>query len=556
MKQIDIIKTYGQKRCLVVDDVPDLRTALKRYLIDFGASQVDTSGSAEEAIELCQRNQYDMVISDYNLGTGKSGQQLLEEIRFHGYLKNTSLFIIITAEAHSEFVLHALEFQPDEYINKPITRESLRPRLDQALLKNEALYPIKDALDTRNEQSALNACEKLLKSPGKYESDIKRIYGDLLTKYEQLPKAKALYEELLTQKDALWIKLGYARILILLQELEQAEDILLDVRDQHNYCVEALDLLGKVSEMRGNYERAQHEVASAAKLSPRSVQRQRNLGEIAVKNADLNAEVNAFRNALKLSKNSCHEKAEDYLRLSESLIDLGRSAPERLADATLEALDTLKQLEKRYSSHPIYQIRGKQLAADAFDLRAEEKHAQHAVEIAKKTLENIRLSVLSNTPIDLSLQCARSFMERGEFDESEVLLQEIAQINDDPEYSIQIDKLLRDPVTQEGIQYAAKENRLGISLYQQKNYVGAISAFLRVLDDIPNHIGLNLNLVQALISQAKAVEQLHQSSQHTVDMCFKRVGNIDEESKHYERFMYLQRQYEKLRAHTESNSSA
>jgi len=112
MKQIDIIKTYGQKRCLVVDDVPDIRASLKRILIDFGSVNVDTAGNAEEAIDICQRNQYDIVLSDYNLGSSKNGQQLLEELRFHGLLKNTALYIMITAESASQYVLHALEYQP------------------------------------------------------------------------------------------------------------------------------------------------------------------------------------------------------------------------------------------------------------------------------------------------------------------------------------------------------------------------------------------------------------------------------------------------------------
>ena len=94
MKQIDIIKTYRQKKCLVVDDVPDIRASLKRILIDYGSSDVDMAGSAEEAIEICEKKYYDIVLADYNLGPGKNGQQLLEELRFHGRLKHTAMFLL------------------------------------------------------------------------------------------------------------------------------------------------------------------------------------------------------------------------------------------------------------------------------------------------------------------------------------------------------------------------------------------------------------------------------------------------------------------------------
>jgi len=161
MKQIDIIKTYSQKRCLIVDDMPDARAQLMRILKDYGSSNVDSVGNAEEAVDICTKKQYDLVIADYNLGQGANGQQLLEELKHQKLLQNTALFIMITAENASHYVLHALEYAPDDFLQKPISRDSLRPRLDAALLKNEYLAEIKQALDQGKAGKAIGVAESL-----------------------------------------------------------------------------------------------------------------------------------------------------------------------------------------------------------------------------------------------------------------------------------------------------------------------------------------------------------------------------------------------------------
>ena len=119
MLQIDVIRIYKNKRCLVIDDYPDIRASIKRMLNKFGAMNVDTASTGEEAMELCQKYSYDIVLADFNLGEKKSGQQILEEIRYRNLLKHSSLYIMITAETTRDKVYSAIENQPDAYIAKP-----------------------------------------------------------------------------------------------------------------------------------------------------------------------------------------------------------------------------------------------------------------------------------------------------------------------------------------------------------------------------------------------------------------------------------------------------
>ena len=552
LKQIDIIRTYSQKRCLVIDDVPEIRTSLKRILVDFGSTSIDTAGNAEEAIDLCQRHQYDIVLADFNLGNGKNGQQLLEELRFHRLLKNTAIYIVITADSAIHTVIHALEFQPDDYVNKPINRDSLRPRLDHALLRNEALLRAKSALDRNKPKQAIAACEEALAKNDRFSPDARKMLGELLIKQHQYLEAFNLYKDASSDRRPLWCSLGLAHALVGLEEVTQAETLLLKIVRENPMCVEAHDLLAQVYEASKKLAQAQHSLTNAIKISPRSAPRQREMGRISHEVGDNHAAVHAYRSTLKYSKNSCHEQAEDYLNLAQGLTNLARSKPgSAAATLTTEALETIKSVERRYANQPVVQMRSKLITADICTLADHLDDAAEATQTAATINNEMKLSAVSNTSSQLCIDCAKAFMSLGLYDEGERLLQELASINDDPKLAIKIDKLLREPITREGVIIAAKLNRQGIELYQQQKYADAVEAFEEVLRELPNHIGLNLNMIQAIISKNKDTHPSAKELQ-TVAGSFQRMGQIPSDSNYAGRHDYLYRHYEKL---LESNTA-
>ena len=69
-------------RILVVDDLPELARAMARVLRIEGHT-VETTTSAEEALEYLAASPVDLVISDLGLGEGMNGWQLAEEVRSH-----------------------------------------------------------------------------------------------------------------------------------------------------------------------------------------------------------------------------------------------------------------------------------------------------------------------------------------------------------------------------------------------------------------------------------------------------------------------------------------
>ncbi|WP_370978870.1 response regulator [Agaribacterium sp. ZY112] len=548
MKQIDIIRTYAQKRCLIVDDLAQARAHLKRIIVDYGAAKTDTAGNAQEAIDLCQKHSYDLVISDYNLGQGKNGQQLLEELRFHKLLKNTALFVMLTAESSSHYVLHALEYEPDEFLQKPVSHDSLRPRLDQALLKNEYLQDIKSALDSNNIDKAIKVAAALAPKASRFQNDVRKILAELLLKQHRSDEAEAIYALLDPTRLPVWAELGLARAHYQRAEFDQAETRLQKIIEQHQYCVEAHDLLAKIYQNTHRAQKSQQALLNAVKISPRSAQRQRELGRASTLLDDDQTSIHAYRSALRHAKNSCHEVADDFLNLADSLIRQAKKSPSESAKKlTEEAQQQLASAEKRYTHQPIVTMRNHLIKADLLEEQGQEQQAIDAVAKALDIHATMKYSVIGNTSYELCIDCAKTFMNRGCGDEGEAILQELARLNQDPELAIDIDKLLREPQTKEGIAYAASCNKRGIEHYESGDIELAIDVFREVLRELPNHIGLNLNLIQALTSKAKN-KQLSVAERLILDSAFQRVGEPAENAACFQRYQFLRKRYDKLSA--------
>ncbi|WP_369600027.1 response regulator [Hahella sp. SMD15-11] len=160
-------REYRNSRFLVVDANLKVRLTLEKYLRSFGAWVIDLAADGAEAVGKCAGGLYDVVICDYQL-PGRTGQQVLEELRVKALLRHTSLFVMMSSETTREMVLGAIDHQPDAYINKPITCDVLKARLDALLVDNEVLYEIKHAMDMQRWSEAIQRCEEKIIKGSKY----------------------------------------------------------------------------------------------------------------------------------------------------------------------------------------------------------------------------------------------------------------------------------------------------------------------------------------------------------------------------------------------------
>ena len=118
-------------KVLIVDDYQTMLRILRNLLRQLEFNNVDEAKDGGAALELLRKEQFGLVISDWNMEP-MTGIQLLREVRADPKLKSLP-FIMITAESKSENVIAAKEAGVSNYIVKPFNSETLRAKLASVL---------------------------------------------------------------------------------------------------------------------------------------------------------------------------------------------------------------------------------------------------------------------------------------------------------------------------------------------------------------------------------------------------------------------------------------
>lgn len=114
------------RRVLVVDDSRMQRRILSAQLTRAGYEVIE-AGSAEEALQICEETEPDIVLSDWMM-TGMTGIEFCRRFRKmdrsgYGY------FVLLTSKNDKNDVSYGLESGADDYLSKPVNGNELRARL-------------------------------------------------------------------------------------------------------------------------------------------------------------------------------------------------------------------------------------------------------------------------------------------------------------------------------------------------------------------------------------------------------------------------------------------
>jgi len=120
---------------LVVDDEQDMLALLRRSLAPDLDCHVDTASSAETALEMIEKEPYDLILVDIKM-PGMSGLKLLEIMK----QKRPDLTaVMMTAYGHIDMAVEAMKFGAYDFITKPFEHETLVIRLQKALERSRLL---------------------------------------------------------------------------------------------------------------------------------------------------------------------------------------------------------------------------------------------------------------------------------------------------------------------------------------------------------------------------------------------------------------------------------
>lgn len=528
---------FSKLSYLIIDDFESFRLSMREMLRSFGAEKIESHAKASPAIQFCGYNHVDVVLCDFNLGEGKNGQHILEELRHKKLLKRSSIFLMITAETSKEMVMGAREYQPDAYLTKPINRAMLMKRLDVLVSQRTALLPINREIDRENYPEAISLCLRYLPTQPRYKTWLMKTLADLYYQVGDFSHALKIYEDVLPQRDLSWASLGRGRVLVATGNYDEAADALNALVEKHPDYMEAYDLLAKALEKKGKPVQAQKILEKASELSPNALLRQKQLASLAGSNQDLSTASEAWKKTVSLGTHSIHDSSEHYLALGQSLSDLseGDTSSDGYASAD-EALATLRRMERRFPEEENIKVRSRVVQSRVHAGQGNQNEAN-------KALESVADELGDGETIDpeLGIDYAKTLFRLDRDKQAKELLGSLAQrCADNPHLLQKIESLLDEPV---GFQQKLKArglNRDGIKAFESDNLDDAIRIFNEALSIVPDHAALNLNLCQVLMKKYQKPDGdgtlLKQAQKH-----LDRLKNLPEQHRQHRRLISLRK---------------
>lgn len=497
-QQTDNGINYGALKALVIDDFPNMRIAFKAALASFGVTKVDMAADASEAIMRVRGTTYDVIVSDYNLGEGRDGQQLLEELRHNNLISLTTAYLMVTAETVYERVVAAAELAPDDYLIKPFSTDVLKTRMDAVISKKRLFSKAYNNLFKGQHQDALGECDKIIKEHPKHFIDAIRLKGEVLGLLGRHEEAKELYQQVIAVRAVPWAKLGLAKSIFMLNEADKAESILNDVIQKNPEFVIGYDLLADVQLAQNKTHEAQSTLKRAVNVSAKSAKRQRLLASVAVKNGDRQTAINAYTDAIKKARYSPLLKAEDFGSLCRLHVESGNV--EQASNVLVENRKVLMLSDEGRFVNALSQS----VVASASGRQAEAKqYLNDALDLRHKVP-----TPSPDTMLDLASKC----LEFNKKEEAARLLKEVACNHHDNEQTISRAKQIcqdagapdiAESIVQESLNKMTQLSQEAALKIRRKEFSSAAQIFIQASEEAPRNVRTLMNAVWAICKRLK-----------------------------------------------------
>jgi len=128
------------QKLLIVDDEINIRKVIKEYG-EFNGYQVEESADGMDAVELCRKNDYDLIIMDIMMPR-LDGFSTCKEIR---KTKSTPI-IMLSARGEEYDKLFGFELGIDDYMVKPFSPKELMARVNAVLTRHSGSLSANEVL--------------------------------------------------------------------------------------------------------------------------------------------------------------------------------------------------------------------------------------------------------------------------------------------------------------------------------------------------------------------------------------------------------------------------
>lgn len=526
---------FSYKKFLIIDDFSDFRTSLKRMIQSFDAADIDEAANGDAAVNLIAKKAYDIILCDYNLGYDrKDGQQVLEEIKHRNLIRISSIFMMITAESSLPMVIGAMEYQPDDYLVKPFTKEVLKNRLEKLIAKKIDFTVIEKAIQNKEYSRAIAICDEKINSNPRNLFEYLRLKSNLFLTIGDYQNAKAVFDKVLEMRDIPWAKLGLGKISFFTEDYVQAANIFRSLIEETRTFIEAYDWLAKTLLEQKAAKEAQNVLMIATEISPKSTLRQKTLGEISYKNKDLDTAEKSFKTAIKTGKNSCFKSPSTYTGLAKTFMD---------KNAHEQALDVVKDAGNEFRENPDASFHASAMKGIIYSKMNRHDEARKAVEEAARFMDTVPIAVDE----DMAMDFAKTCFELGETEKGTKIMQDVVRNHHENEDVLRkVQDVFKDMRMQDAgsklITSTRKEiiqiNNKGVQLVEEGKLEEAIDYFEKAAKGLQGNKIIVANAAQSLImhmqKNGKTEEYLRRAGQY-----LDRIRKTDPSFKKYHKLLNM-----------------
>ena len=535
MSQLE--KDLKDKSILVIEDLPEVRGSMRQMLTTFGASNIEEAPNGERALEKLRGHTFDIILCDYNLGEGKDGQQVLEEGKLEELIMYSTVFIMVTAENYMGMVMGAIEFMPDDYLSKPFTKDTMKARLEKLLDKKRPLKELSLFAKQKDYKTAIALCNKLIQEK-KSVLEVLRIKMELSFRLEAYDEIKDFLEEVLSEYNVPWAKLGLGKVYYFKEDYVQAEKIFRELIAENDNYIHAYDWLAKTCHETGRKEEAQEILVKGTGISPKSLSRQKNLGEIAFENKDMSVAAKSFKAAVQYGKGSALRASDEFTGLAKALSATGNET---------EAMKVIKNVNQEFRNDNKVKYETGLLKSAIYRKQGLQDSAEQALKEVKEMVDLMD----DEQAVDATMELAQICMDMGSTEDAKELLQTVVRNNHEDEGALgKVQSMFKDA----GMEDEGKEliestrdevnklNNKGVQMLKAGKIDEAISLFVKAADTAPENKTINLNAAQVLIMKAKK----NKKDASLLEKASEYLENAGHKDRFDEKYMALLDAYDEL----------
>lgn len=476
---------------LIVDDQRPFQLMLKGILHGIGYRYVEFAQSGEQALNRCQQQSYQLIFIDYNLGAGKNGRQLLEDLHQMKLLQADTICMLVTGENTLPMVLSAVEQEPDDYLMKPFSLSVLRSRLQRLQQKKHELAPVYPPLLAQDWAALVDAAMPLLNRYPRYDAYLRRLLVHSFIKLDQPAQAEQLMSHLLAERRPAWAVLLAAHIALGTQNYQRCIELCAEALDQNRFLVEAFDLTGLSYQALQQPEQAVSVLRQALDISPYQNHRLQQMFQLS---CDLSLWPDMIQSARMLYENTRKAGSNDPTHLLNYIRSLltGVGCTEDASQKNRWQQETALALHRaRRDDNLLRKVNFDlfdnlcQARLDSSDGRSQDAHRQL-----------VKLQTLSEDDQEFNADVALLMNQLGEYDGATEREQHLDTSNN-PALAKMLAAQQRKigPFRQAFFQFS----REAALAYEQQDFLKAVGLYEQALQLAPLNSNTQLNLAQVLL---------------------------------------------------------